>query len=154
MMGRAHIIGWQLSFFESSSHGIGNRIGQYTSLIDQGTVHSIIDHILKFTKIGFKSNLPRCRQCFFLDYLTAPVDTEGFQALLLVVLHGFCNSLILLISEIGIRDGDDVLQVKFGICHVDLDLESVPPGMPKDVLMQKLICEHKGLIPDLNVKAC
>ena len=23
-----------------------------------------------------------------------------------------------------------------------------------DLLMQKLICKHKGLIPDLNVKAC
>jgi len=27
-------------------------------------------------------------------------------------------------------------------------------GVPKDVLVQKLICKHKGLIPDLNVKAC
>jgi len=30
----------------------------------------------------------------------------------------------------------------------------VPLGVPKDVLMQKLICKHKGLIPDLNDKAC
>ena len=154
MIDRAHIIWWQLSFFESSSHGIENRIGQHTSLIDQGTVNSTINHVLKFTRIGFKSNLPRCRQCFHLDHLTTPVDTEGFQTLLLVVLHSFCNSLLLLISEIGFRHGDDVLQVKLGIQHVDLDLESVPLGMPKDVLMQKLICKHKGLIPDLNVKAC
>jgi len=35
-----------------------------------------------------------------------------------------------------------------------LDLESVPLGVPKDVLVQKLICKHKGLIPDSNVKAC
>ena len=73
---------------------------------------------------------------------------------MLVILHGFCNRLLLLISEIGFRHGDDVLQVELDICHVDLDLESVPPGMPKDVLMQKLIYEHKELIPDLNVKAC
>jgi len=35
-----------------------------------------------------------------------------------------------------------------------LIFDLVPPGVPKDVLMQKLICKHKGLIPDLNVKAC
>jgi len=74
--------------------------------------------------------------------------------LLLAVLYGFCNSLLLLISEIGFRHGDDVLQVKLGIRHVDLDLELVPPGVPKDVLVQKLICKHKGLMPDSNVKAC
>jgi len=71
-----------------------------------------------------------------LDYLAAPVDAEGFQTLLLVVLHGFCNSLLLLISEIGFRHGDDVIQFELGIRHVDLDLESVPLGVPKDVLMQ------------------
>jgi hypothetical protein len=26
--------------------------------------------------------------------------------------------------------------------------------VPEDVLMQKLVCKHKGLIPDPNVKAC
>ena len=74
--------------------------------------------------------------------------------MLLVVLHSFFNSLLLHISEIGFRHGDDVLQVELSIRHVDLDLESVPPGVPKDVLVQKLIYKHKGLIPDSNVKAC
>jgi len=91
---------------------------------------------LKFSRIGFKSNLPRCRQCFLLDHLATPVDAEGFQTLLLVVLHSFCNSLLLLISEIGFRHRDNVLQVEIGIRHVDLDLEFIPLGMPKDVLMQ------------------
>ena len=136
MMKRAHIIWWQLSFLESSSHGIENRIGQHTSLIDQGTINSTINHVLEFTRIGFKSNLPRCQQCFLLDHLTTPVDTEGFQTLLLVIFHGFCNSLLLLISEIGFCHGDDILQVEFGSRHVDLDLESVPPGVPKYVLVQ------------------
>ena len=154
MMGRTHIIGWQLSFFKSSSHSIENRIGQHTSLIDQGTVNSVINHVLEFTRIGFKSNLPGCRQCFFLDHLTTPVDTEGLQALLLVVLHGFCNSLFLLISKIGFCHGDDIFQVEIGVQHVGLDLESIPLGVPKDVLMQKLICKHEGLVPDSNVKAC
>ena len=35
-----------------------------------------------------------------------------------------------------------------------LILNLVPLGVAKDVLMQKLIYNHKGLIPDLNVKAC
>jgi len=85
-----------------------------------------------------------------LDHLTAPIDTEGFQALLLIFLHG----LLLFISQIGFRHGDNVLQVKIGVRHVDLNLEYVPPGVPKDVLVQKLISKHKGLIPDSNVKAC
>jgi len=131
MMGRTHIIGWQLSFFESSSHDIENRIGHHTSLIDQGTVNSIINHVLKFTRIGFKSNLPGCRQCFLLDHLATPIDTEGFQTLLLVVLHFFRNSLLLLISEIGFRHRDDVLQIELGIRHIDLDLESGPIGRAK-----------------------
>ena len=154
MMRGAHIIWWQLSFLESSSHGIEHQIGQYTSLVDQSTVDSTINHLLKFTRIGFKSNLPRRRHCILLDHFAAPIYTEGPQALLLVILHGFSNSLLLLILEIGFHHGDDVVLIKLSSQHVDLDLEFVPPGVPKDVLMQKLICKHKGLIPDLNVKAC
>jgi len=154
MIDRAHIVLWQLSLFESSSHSVENRVGQHTSLIDQGMVHSTINHVLKFTMIGIKSNLPRSRQCFFMDYFATPVDAEGLQSLLLVILHGFCNSLLLLIFKIGFRHGDDVLQVELGSRHVDLDLELLPPGMPKDVLVQKRICKHKGLISDSNVKAC
>ena len=30
----------------------------------------------------------------------------------------------------------------------------VNPMFPGDLFMQKLICKHKGLIPDSNVKAC
>jgi len=117
-------------------------------------INSTINHILKFPRIGFKSYLPRCQQCFLLDHLATPVDTEGFEALLLVLLQGFCHSLLLLIPEIGFGHWDNVLQVEIGIRHVDLDLEYVPLGVPKDVLVQKLICKHKGLILDLNVKAC
>ena len=131
MIDRAHIIRWYLSFFESSSHSIENHVGQHTSLIDQGTVNSTVNHVLKFTRIGFKSNLPWCRQCFLLDHLATLVDTKGFQALLLVLLHGFCHSLLLLISEIGFRHGDDVFQVKLGIHHVELDLESGPTERAK-----------------------
>ena len=131
MIDRAHIIRWQLSLFESSGHGIEHRIGQHTSLIDQGTVNSIIDHVLKFTRIGVKSDLPRGRQCFFLDHLTAPVNTEGPQTLLLVILHGFCNSLLLLILDIGFCHGDDVFLIELGSRHVDLDLESGPIGRAK-----------------------
>jgi len=58
--------------------------------------------------------------------------------------------LLLLISEIGFSYGDDVIRVEISIRHVDLDdeSESVPLRVPKDVLMQKWICKHKGLIPD------
>ena len=103
MIGRARIIRWQLSLFESSSHGIENRIGQQTGLIDQGTVNSIINHVLKFTRISIESDLPRRWQCFLLDYFAAPVDAEGLQTLLPVILHSLCNSLLLLILEIGFR---------------------------------------------------
>jgi hypothetical protein len=42
-------------------------------------------------------------------------------------------------SETGFRHRDDILQVELGSRHVDLDLDfNVPPGVPKDVLMQKL----------------
>ena len=81
----------------------------------------------------FKSNLPRHRQCFLLDHFTTPVDAERLQTLLLVVLYGFCNSLLLLISDISFRHGDDILQVEIASRHVDLGLESsVAPGFPKD----------------------
>jgi len=61
MIDRAHIIWLQLSLFESSSHGVENRVGQHTSLVDQGTIDGIVDHVLEFTRIGFKSELPRHR---------------------------------------------------------------------------------------------
>jgi len=139
MMSRAHIIGWLLSFLGSSSHSIENRIGQHTSLIDQSTFNTIINHVLKFTRIGVKSDLPRHRQCFLLDHHTTPVYTKGSQTLLLVVFHGFRNSLLLLVLEIGFRHGDDVLLIELGSRHVDLDTDfRVPLGVPKDVLMQKL----------------
>jgi len=131
MIGRARIIWWQLSFFESSSHGIEKRIGQHTSLIDQGTINSIINHVLKFTRISVESDLPRRRQCFFLDYFAAPIDAERPQTLLLVVLHGFRNSLLLLILEIGFRHGDDVFLIELSSRHVDLDTDSCPTGRTK-----------------------
>jgi len=120
-----------LSFSESSSHSVENRIGQHTSLIDQGTFESIINHVLEFTRIGVKSNLLRGRQRFFLHYFAAPVDAKGLQILLLVILHGFCNSFLLLILEIGFRHGDDVFQIELSSRHVDLDLESCPTGHAK-----------------------
>ena len=130
-MRRAHIIWWQLSFLESSSHGIENRIGQHTSLVDQGTVDSTIDHVFEFTRIGFKSNLPRHRQCFLLDHLATPVYAEGLETLLLIILHSLRDSLLLLIFEAISRHGDDVLQVELSIQHVDPDLESSPTGRAK-----------------------
>ena len=136
MMRGAHIIWWQLSFLESSCHGIENCIRQHTSLSDESTVDSAVNHLLKFARIGFKSDLPRCQQCILLDHFAAPVHAEGPQALLLVILHGFSNSLLLLILEIGFHHGDDVLLIKLRSRHVDLDLESVPLGVPKDVLVQ------------------
>ena len=131
MVDRAHIIRWQLSFFESSSHDIENHIGQHTSLVDQSTVDSIINHVLEFTRIGVKSNLLRHQQCFLVDHFAAPVDAEGPQTLLLVILHGFCNSLLLLILEIGFHHGDEVLLIKLSSRHVDLDLDSGPTGRAK-----------------------
>ena len=99
---------------------------------------------LKFSRIGFKSNLPRHRQCILLDHFAAPVYAEGSQALLLVILHGFSNSLLLLILEVGLRHGDDVLLIEVRDRHADLDLESVPLGVPKDVLMQNWSANTKG----------
>ena len=130
MIDRAHIIWWQLSF-ESSSHGIKNHIGQHTSLVDQGKVDSTIDHVLEFTRIGIKGNLPRGRQCFFLDHHATPVYAEGHETLLPVILYSLRNSLLLLIFEAGFCHGDDVLQVELGSRHVDLDLESGPIGRAK-----------------------
>ena len=97
----------------------------------KGTVDSTIDHLLKFTRIGFKSNLLRHRQRILLDHLAAPVHAEGPQALLLVILHGFSNSLLLLILEIRFRHGDDVLLIKLICRHDDLDLEFCPTERAK-----------------------
>ena len=77
------------------------------------------------------------RVCAVRDVDGTLVYAEGLQTLLLVVLHGFRDSLLLLISEIGFCQGNDVLQVEFSSRHVELDLESVPLGVPKDVLVQK-----------------
>ena len=137
MIDRAHIIRWQLSLFESSSHGIENRFGQPTSLVDQGTVDSTIDHVLEFPRIGFKSNLPRGRQCFFLDHLATPIYAEGLETLLLVILYSLRNSLLLLIFEASFGHGDDVLQVKLNSRHVDLDIESGPTGRAKRCVDEK-----------------
>jgi energy-coupling factor transporter ATP-binding protein EcfA2 len=76
------------------------------------------------TRISIECNLRRHRQCFFLDHLTAPVNAEGPQTLQLVILHGFCKSLLLLIIEIGFRHRDDVLLIELGSRHVDLDTDS------------------------------
>jgi len=84
----------------------------------------------------------------FLDYFTAPVDPEGFEAELLVFFHSACHSLLLLIPEISLRHNNDVFCVKLSSRHFDLDNRFVPLGVPKDVLMQKQISKHKGLIPD------
>ena len=128
-MSGAHIIWWDLSFLESSCHGIENGIGQYASLVDQSTVDSTVNHILKLAWIGFESNLPWCRQRILLDHLATPVYAEGLDTLLLVILHSLRNSL--LIFEASFCHGDDVLQVELGSRHVDLDLESSPIGRAK-----------------------
>ena len=154
MMRGAHIIWWDLSFLESSCHGIKNRIRQYTSLVDQSPVDSTVNHILKLARIGFESNLPWCRQCLFLDHLAAPVYAERPQALQLELFHGLGNSLLLLILEIGLRHGDDVLLIEVRDRHVDLDLESCPTGRAKRCVGAKANLQHKGLIPNSNVKAC
>ena len=124
MMSRAHIIWRDLSFLESSCYCIENRIRQYASLVDQSTVDSTVNHILKLARIGFESNLSWCRQRILLDHLTTPVYAEGLQALQLVFLHSLGNSLLLLILKIGFCHGDDVLLIKLRSRHVDLHLES------------------------------
>ena len=136
MMGGPHIIWRDLSFLESSCHGVENRIRQYTSLVNQRSIDGIVNHILKLARIGFESNLPWCRQCILLDHLATPVYAERPQALQLELFHGLGNSLLLLILEVGLCHGDDVLLIEVRDRHVDLDLESVPLGVPKDVLMQ------------------
>ena len=150
----AHIIWWDLSFLESSCYGIENRIREYTSLVDQSTVDSTVNHILELAQIGFESNLPWRRQSIFLDHFTTPIYAEGLQTLQPVFLHSLGNSLLLLILEIGLCHGDDVLLIEVRDRHVDLDLESCPTGRAKRCVDAKLICKHKGLIPDSNVKAC
>jgi len=87
--------------------------------------------------IGVESNLPRHRQFLLLNYFTAPVDAKGFQAELLVFLHSPCHSLLLLISEISFHHSNDVFRVEISSSHVDFFDRLVPPGVPKDVLMQK-----------------
>ena len=154
MMGGPHIIWRDLSFLESSCHGVENRIRQYTSLVNQRSIDGIVNHILKLARIGIKGDLPWCRQCIFLDHFAAPVYAERPQALLLELFHGLGNSLLLLILEVGLRHGDDVLLIEVRDRHVDLDLESCPTGRAKRCVDAKLIFKHKGLIPDSIVKAC
>ena len=124
MMRGAHVIWWDLSFLESSCHGVENRIRQYTSLVNQRSIDGIVNHILKLARIGVEGDLPWCWQCIFLDHFAAPVYAERLQALLLELFHGLGNSLLLLILEVGLRHGDDVLLIKLRSRHVDLDLGS------------------------------
>ena len=135
---------WDLSFLESSCHGIENRIRQYASLVDQSTVDSTVNHILKLARIGFESNLPWCRQRMLMDHLTTPVYAEGLQALQLVFLHSLGNSLLLLILEISFCHGDDVLLIKVRDRHVDLDLEPCPTGRAKRCVDAKRSANTKG----------
>ena len=57
------------------------------------------------------------------DHFATPVYDEGFETLLLVILHSLRNGLLLLIFEASLCHGDDVLQVELGSRHVDLDLD-------------------------------
>jgi hypothetical protein len=60
--------------------------------------------------------------------------------------------LLLLISEISLGYSNHVFHVEISVGHVDLDDRSVPLGMPKDMLMQKWIYKHKGIIPDSTLR--
>ena len=142
------------SFIKSSNHNIVNSIGQHIGVIDQSKINSSINHVLQFTRIGIKSKLPRHRQILLLDNFPAPVHTEGFQAKLPVFLHNSLHGLLLFISEISFCHSNDIVCVELSSSHVDLVDILVPLGLPKDMLMQKLIYKHKGLIPYSNFKAC
>ena len=72
------------------------------------------------------------------NYFPAPVHTEGFQTELPVLLYSPLHSLLLFISEIGFCHSNDVLRIEISSSHVDLVDRFVPPGVPKDVLMQKI----------------
>jgi hypothetical protein len=47
------------------------------------------------------------------------------------------HSLLLFFPEIDFCHADDVVRVELKSSHVDLVDRYVPPGVPKDVLMQK-----------------
>jgi hypothetical protein len=136
MIGQASIKLWCLSFFESLDHNIVNSIGQHIRVINQSMINSSINHVLQFTRIGIKGNLPRQWQILLLDDFAAPVHAEGFQTELSVFLHSPLHSLLLFFSEIGFRHVNDIVCVKISSSHVDF-VDSVPPGVPKDVLIQK-----------------
>ena len=112
-----------------------------------------INHLLEFTRIGVKGNLSRQWQILLLDDFSTPIQAERFQTKLPVILHSLFYSLLLILFEICFCHADNVVCVELRAEHID-HVEDVPPGMPKDVLMQKWICKHKGLIPDIDVKAC
>jgi hypothetical protein len=88
-----------------------------------------------------------------LDYFTAPVDAKGFQAELLF-LHSPCHNSLLLVPEISFRHSNDILCVEISSSHVDFFDRLVPPGVPKDVLVQKMDLQTQKAIPDLNLEAC
>jgi len=143
-----------LPFLQSSSHSVKNCIGQHTGLIDQSTINSIVNHILQFSRVDFKSNLLRHQQFFLLDHFAAPIDTKGSQAKLLVLLHRFCHSLFLLIPEISLRQSNDVFCVELSMSHVDLDDRFVPPGVLKRCVDAKVDLKTQRANTRFNVKAC
>jgi len=72
MIGWASIKWWCLSFFESLDHSVGQHIG----VINQNMINCRINHLLQFTKVGVKGNLPRQRQILIIDDLPTPVQAK------------------------------------------------------------------------------
>jgi len=136
MIGQASLRWWCLSFFESLDHSIVDSIGQHIGVINQSMINSCINHVLQYTMIGIKGNLPRQRQIMLLDNFPTPVYAEGFQTELSVFHHSPLHSLLLFFSEISFYHANDVVRVEIKSSHVDF-VDSVPLDMPKDVLMQK-----------------
>ena len=112
-----------------------------------------MNHLLKFTRIGVKGNLPRQRQILLLDDLSTLVQAKRFQTKLPIFFYSLFHSLPLLFLKIFFWYRDNVPWIDLGIDHIDR-IDVVPPSVPKDVLMQKWICKHKGLIPESISKAC
>jgi hypothetical protein len=67
---------WHLSIFKSSNHSIVNSIRQHIGVVNQSMIYYRINHLLKFTRIRVKGNLPRQRQILLLYDFSAPVQAE------------------------------------------------------------------------------
>jgi len=119
MIGWASINWCRLSLFESSNHSVVYVVGQHVGVVNQSMINCRINHLLKFTRIRVKGNLPKQREILLLDDFSTPAQAERLQTKLHVLLCSLFHSLLVFFFEIDFYHTDDVVSVELRPEHVD-----------------------------------